>query len=212
MNIQTMLWYFLFRILIKWLYLHSMKEQSFYEKGKIKMTTSVVNKRVVRASTAVSGGKVVAQAEKELAKLKKAKKKTGRTSLAVPPVEIKVDKPDFIPTQSIGGTWHLMANVCGNVQGERAVRLSHRNSHNLDCGFTAKVPEGFKMVLELTSEFKDKGLEVYNNVITGEARVGLSVRNLGREIVVIRDREVAAFARIEPLYNLSFEVKNDDVQ
>ncbi len=178
----------------------------------------------VRLVSPLNNSRVVADAEQELTKLERKKlearlksqktrqqrrrqaKKTEKvSSLLVPPVEIVVDSAEFTPVAEDGLTW-LVANVPVSISGNRQVALSHRNAATVDCGFTAKVPEGYKLVLELSPEKKDHGLEVYKNTITGESRVSLSVRNLGREIAVVNHRDRVALMRIEPIYQLTFKV------
>jgi dUTPase len=123
----------------------------------------------------------------------------------VPPVEILLDSAEFCPVSEDGLVW-LTANVPVSISGNRQIALSHRNAANVDCGFTAKVPEGYKLVVELSPEKREHGLEVYKNTITGESRVSLSVRNLGREIAVVNHRDRVALLRIEPIYPLTFKV------
>jgi len=76
----------------------------------------------------------------------------------------------------------------------------------VDCGFSAKVPEGYKLVIELSPDLREHGLEVYKNTITSESRVNLSVRNVGREVAVVNHRDRVALLRIEPIYPLTFKV------
>lgn len=113
---------------------------------------------------------------------------------------------DHVPSTYEGVT-RVFAHVESNVQGQRVVSLSHRNTFNVDLGFTAKVPDGFELVFDLSPELKERGLEVYKNTLRGEGRAYLSVRNLGREIVQIHHREAVATARIIPVYELTIKVK-----
>ncbi len=153
---------------------------------------------------------VLKEAEAELLKLKvkRSRKKTrkGKTSsLAVPPVEIQLDDSAFTPITE-GNQTFVYANVPFSINGNRQYAMVHRNSSTIDCGFSAKVPEGYKLVLDLLPDLKDHGLEVYKNTIVGEGRVTLSVRNLGREIAVVNHRDRVAALRIEPIYSLTFKV------
>jgi dUTPase len=86
------------------------------------------------------------------------------------------------------------------------VLLSHRNSVNVDCGFSAKVPDGFELVLDLLPELKERGLEMFKGTLRGEGKVAFSVRNLGREIVNLSHRQKVASIRIVPVYELNFKV------
>lgn len=157
-------------------------------------------KKAVKAKpVAPKRSKAVEQAEATLATLKAGK------SCSVPPVKVVPDHPDFVPLSEDRLTW-VFANVASNLQGSRVIQLTHRSSQSVDCGFIAKVPEGYHLVFDLSPDFKEKGLEIYKNTVVGESRVSLGVRNLGREIIVIRDRERVATVRIEPLYELNFEV------
>jgi hypothetical protein len=163
-----------------------------------------------------SNSKVVANAKAELSKLeakkleaklksKARKKKEKPSSPSAPSVEISLDSLEFAPIVEANVVW-LVANVPFSIAGNRQIALSHRNWATIDCGFSAKVPEGYKLVLELSPDHKDHGLEVYKNTIVGENRVNLSVRNLGREIAVVNHRDRIALARIEPIYPLTFKV------
>jgi hypothetical protein len=133
------------------------------------------------------------------------KKKEKPSSPSAPSVEISLDSLEFAPIVEANVVW-LVANVPFSIAGNRQIALSHRNWATIDCGFSAKVPEGYKLVLELSPDHKDHGLEVYKNTIVGENRVNLSVRNLGREIAVVNHRDRIALARIEPIYPLTFKV------
>lgn len=137
-------------------------------------------------------------------KLKKKKSKKRKTT--IPPVEISAVSDDHIPS-NVDGVTYVYAYIDANFQGARTVSLSHRNTFNLNLGFTAKVPDGFELVFDLTPEFKDRGLEVYKNALRGEGGAYLSVRNLGREIAQIHHRQAVATARIVPVYELTIKVK-----
>lgn len=113
--------------------------------------------------------------------------------------------PSHTPLSSEGEV-RVFAYVESNLQGNRTVALSHRNTFNLDLGFVAKVPDGFELVFDLMPEFKERGLEVYKSTLRGEGRAYLSLRNLGREIVQIRHQEAVATVRIVPVYELTFKV------
>lgn len=165
-----------------------------------------------------SNSLVVENAEKELAKLEAKKmlakqrkkrqlkaKKKGKISSRVPPVEVSLDGPEFTPQAEDGFTW-LIANVPVAIDGNRRVALGHRGMATVDCGFSAKVPEGYKLVIELSPDLREHGLEVYKNTITSESRVNLSVRNVGREVAVVNHRDRVALLRIEPIYPLTFKV------
>lgn len=153
----------------------------------------------------------VAKAQKELSQLeaKKVKSPQKRKEKAsfqnTPPVEIFLDSLEFNPVTENDCAW-VMANVPMGISGIKMVSLSHRNSSNIDCGFSVKIPDGYKLVVELLSHFKDRGLEIYNNVLTGESRLSFNVRNVGREIVVVNNRDRVAFLRIEPIYPLTFKL------
>lgn len=106
-----------------------------------------------------------------------------------------------------GGQYWIRANIPVGVAGNRQYALTFRNCVSVDCGFSAKVPEGYKLVFELAEHLKDHGLEIYKNTIIGDSRVCISVRNLGREIGIISHRDLVATMRIEPVYTLKFKVK-----
>lgn len=127
----------------------------------------------------------------------------------MPPIEIQLDAMAFMPKTENGLTY-AFSNVPVSIAGNRQIAMVHRNCSTVDCGFSVKVPEGYKLILDLADELKDHGLEVYKNVITGENRATLSLRNLGREIAVVNHRDRVATMRIEPIYPLTFKVLEDE--
>lgn len=151
------------------------------------------------------------KAQKELTELevKKALAKKPRkgkvSSQNVPPVEIQLDGLEFNPLLE-EGLYLVAANLPTTTGGTRQIALSHRNSAQVDCGFNAKIPSGYRLVVELSSNFKDHGIEIYKNSFIGENRISFSIRNLGREIVVINHRDRVGYLRIEPIYPLTLKI------
>lgn len=130
------------------------------------------------------------------------RKKKEKPSSHVPLIKISLDSAFFMPSDS----GNLFANVPAVVGGLRQIALSHRNSAVVDCGLSVKVPKGYQLVMDLSPDLKEHGLMIYNNVITGDGRVTISVRNVGREIAIINHRDFVAVMRIEPVYKLKFKV------
>lgn len=123
----------------------------------------------------------------------------------VPQVEVDSDEELFVPVTE-NGTTYVRCNVPINVTGTRSIPLSYRNCCHVDCGFSVKVPDGFRLVVELLPEFKDRGIDAYGNLIIGESRVSVMLRNLGKEIVTINHGVRFAHLRIEPNYLLKIKV------
>lgn len=122
---------------------------------------------------------------------------------SVPPVEITVDREISTPVEE-DGVWWLTASIPSNVQGERTLNLGYRQSSFIDFGFSVKVPEGFELTFNLSDDLRSRGLEVYKNRVSGDNKASLGVRNLGKELVIIRDKDRIAFATIRPIYPLTF--------
>lgn len=133
------------------------------------------------------------KAERELAKLKE--------KVCSPEIEIKLESDEFMPTDG----W-VAANIPVAVGSNRQITLSHRSHATIDCGFSVKIPEGYRLILELSPSIKEHGLDVYKNVIIGEDRASISVRNVGREIAVINHRDRIAQLKVEPIYPLKLKV------
>lgn len=138
--------------------------------------------------------------------LKKLKKKKN-SKIKVPSVKIVPVDNEHVPVNE-NGINYVFANIESGIQSGRSRLLSHRNSINIDCGFTADVPEGFELVLDLLPELKERGIEVFKSTFRGKGSVSLSVRNLGREIVNINHCQKIALIKIVPVYELTFKVKN----
>src|SRR5687767_4703810 len=78
-----------------------------------------------------------------------ALKKIGKkSSKKIPVVKITPVSPEHTPVNE-DGVQYVFANIETSLQGGRTALLSHRNTVNIDCGFTAKVPTGFELVLDL---------------------------------------------------------------
>lgn len=66
------------------------------------------------------------------------------------------------------------------------------------------MPPGFKAVIMPIDAYADKGIVFSSNVFTGERRVAIRARNMGKEILVIEAGERIASLSIEPLYQFDF--------
>lgn len=56
--------------------------------------------------------------------------------------------------------------------------------------------------------YADKGLVFSSNVFTGERRITIRARNMGKEILVIEAGERIASLSVEPLYQFDFVKQN----
>lgn len=111
------------------------------------------------------------------------------------------DDKNFIPTTDC-----VRANLVFAIGGNQQCAISYRSSALIDCGCDVKIPEGYRLILDLDDEFKNRGLDIYKNVLIGETRLAAHVRNVGREIVVIEHRSKVFTMRLEPIYPLTIKV------
>jgi len=92
-----------------------------------------------------------------------------------------------------------------NHQGVQAVRLNHRTVQILDCGFSIKLPEGFRVRAEAKRVWANRGLLVSHSFIEDD-RLKLIIINIGQETpLVISHKENIAQIWIEPVYYFEFK-------
>lgn len=132
-------------------------------------------------------------------------RKEKTSFLNVPQVEVILSSDEFTPIEQNGEVF-VFANIPLGVSGNRQYSLSNRNSCTIDCGMTLKIPKGYRIIIDLIQNLKDRGLVIYNNTIIGDNRLCFGVRNVGREIVVIDHLVAVASIKIEPIYPLKFKI------
>lgn len=151
-----------------------------------------------------------APAKQPVAK-KKSPKSSGSTLVKVvtkvdPPQNVNGKVIDFTPTYQteFSASADLVANCAPDVNQQRRVVIPSRSSTMIDCGVTITVPPGFKAVVTPVESYADKGLVFSSNVLTGERRIFVRARNMGKEILLIEAGERVALLSLEPLYKFDF--------
>lgn len=123
-------------------------------------------------------------------------------------IATKIDAvdPAFIPkpSEELNST-DAMVSAKLNSQ----LRLPHRGSAEVSCGFSIEIPPGYRIVLSAYTPMAAKGLLVTTPHFYGKGEdVKVNVLNVGREILTIDDKQVFALMSIQPVY--SFEWINND--
>ena len=152
--------------------------------------------------------------KKPIKKKESPKKKSKSNGSTLVKAKIKVDPEinvngkiiDFTPTyqMELSATADLLANCTPDGNNHRKLVLLSRGSGMIDCGLTLTVPKGFKAVITPCDAYGDKGLVFSSNVFTGERRVTIRARNMGKEILIIEVGERIASLSLEPLYQYDF--------
>jgi dUTPase len=115
--------------------------------------------------------------------------------------EISSEESIFIPVYKETNVADVRVVVPAlNHQGVQAVRLNHRTVQVLDCGFTIKVPAGFKVKAEAKKAWANRGLLITHAFIEDD-RLKLMLTNIGQETpLVISHQESVAQIWLEPVY------------
>jgi dUTPase len=112
--------------------------------------------------------------------------------------EIRPDDGMFVPkyVSSDSSCVDLLANI------KETLRLAHRGTATIDCGFSMKLPSGYKAEFSSNPALAARGLVV----ATGhyEDRVVVTVSNQGREIIVINRGDPIAQMSVEPKYTFDW--------
>jgi dUTPase len=131
--------------------------------------------------------------------------------------EIVVDDLAFVPKycNPDSAVVDLVANIPDDHTGQRRVALSHRSTVVIDCGFSVKLPYGYKAVIKANQELANHGLIMSAGpqvVDSGQKdRVTVTVTNVGKEIVVINHQDKVAQMWIEPVYLFDWVLGNPAV-
>lgn len=128
-------------------------------------------------------------------------KRSPASDYAVPHVSkvaTKIDpvEPDFIPKPSeIPNS--TAVTVAAKLDSQ--LRLSHRSSAEVDCGFSMELPAGFRAVVSAVPDLASKGLMVTTPDFYGEGPVKVNVMNVGREILTIDHKQAFASMLVQPM-------------
>ena len=120
--------------------------------------------------------------------------------------EIVADDPKYIPICSDVNVAvvDLIANLEPDHTGGKRLSLSHRATVVIDCGFSMRLPVGYKALVKARSDFASRGLIVTDgpSIIgpNNTHRVAVTVTNVGKEIIVVNDGDKIAQMWVEPSY------------
>jgi dUTPase len=117
--------------------------------------------------------------------------------------EIVVDDSGFIPQYQDGSSAYVDL-----ISSSPTVKLAHRGIATIDCGFTMKLPSGYKAIITTNAELANKGLMVATGYYQG--RVKVVVINQGREIIVINHGDRFAQMCLEPVYLFDWILSGGD--
>lgn len=107
---------------------------------------------------------------------------------------VSADEPMFSCNNGI-----LLANIPKDAAGQTSIRMAHRTTILMDCGFSIKIPPGYTLKVALTQEFATKGLMIIEHVRKDD-RVKVLLINIGKELVVINKGDNFANAWLESMY------------
>lgn len=132
-------------------------------------------------------------------------KRTPALDYAAPKVSkvaTKIDavEPAFIPkpSEEVNST---SVSVSANLKEQ--IRLPHRGTVEIDCGFSMDLPAGFHAVVTAAPQLASRGLLITTPNFYGEGSVKVGVMNVGREILTVDHQQIFATMVVQPAY--SFE-------
>lgn len=112
---------------------------------------------------------------------------------------MSADDPAYSPAPATGGRVAVRAKLNSHLN------LCHRGTAQVDCGFSLRVPAGFRAVVTSLPEMAGRGLVVTAYSHEGD-RILATVMNIGKEIIPIRDRQEFALLGVEPVYEMDWSV------
>lgn len=124
----------------------------------------------------------------------------------------KIDADDdcFMPSHYKSSNGSHMAGLFANLSekeedytGEKYTRIPNRGFVQIDCGFSLDVSSGYKVRFSVNEELSGKGLFLVSPNQMTEGRVVLTLMNLGKEFMMIKNKDPIAIMWVEPVY--SFE-------
>lgn len=123
-------------------------------------------------------------------------------------VEILADDPEWMPVYT-DPNWADVKVIVPvlNHQGVQALRLNHRTTETLDCGFTLKIPAGFRLIWGTKPRWTRRGLLVSDAYLEND-RLKLMITNIGHETPLIIDhKEIIAHIGLAPVYFFDWNQK-----
>jgi len=112
--------------------------------------------------------------------------------------EIIVDEPVFFPDVD-GNYVVLKANIPEDAAGRKIITLTHRTTEVVDCGFSMKLPPGYRKEISAIESWANRGLVVTVPFVDDE-KVKVMVTNVGKEIIVIQNYDSIARMVTLPVY------------
>jgi dUTPase len=114
---------------------------------------------------------------------------------------IKVDSEDYKPQ-------YVSTNKTSIFFFAKTDRLSlpHRSTATIDTGIRINVPKRYRLSVDIVPDLSAKGLLLHNYYVQEDGRLKVIVTNIGKEIVVISDKDRLGVISLESLYaiNLKF--------
>jgi hypothetical protein len=108
-------------------------------------------------------------------------------------VEIKADEELFEPKYLNDTNYVILKANLPSI-----IRIPFRGTIEIDCGFSVKLPPGFRYVVHPTNEMAAKGVILKES--SNKERVCVYLTNIGKEILPFEKGQAFALMTIEPVY------------
>lgn len=122
--------------------------------------------------------------------------------------KIKVADPKYLPLYVDDGVKSnyaiLYASVPPDCNNNKRLTIAHRGTATVDCGIDVGPMEDYRAVINLSESWQGRGLSSITRYVSN-GRVKLMVCNVGKEIIVINDKDAVATMHIEPVYKFKLE-------
>jgi len=120
-------------------------------------------------------------------------------------IELTYEEVDFKPVPN-----GLYSDVCVlvpelNHLNQQQVLLNHRTVHEFYCGFSVKMPAGFRLRAEIKPYWAGRGLVLSSGYLDENNRFKLIVVNTGQEspLIIAHKAEIARIW-VEPAYSINW--------
>lgn len=135
-------------------------------------------------------------------------------------IPIKIEDERFLPKYQTEGSacFDLVAKIPPNIYDGVDIgsvhKLNFRQMAVIECGFSAAIPDGYKISFVARSGFASRGLVVMNapSQIDSDYRGPLKVivaNVTGKEIIVIKDGDRFAQGFVEPVYTADWKIVDE---